>query len=224
MKNRHMKLFTAVVAVALFAACGKDPNNPGRNYMPDMAYPVTYETYGESENPMFPNHQTALKPVAGTIPQGALPANDTMDEASLKSYLYKRYSANTPEGYEASSALVNPIASSDDVLAQGKAVYDIYCTPCHGESGDGVGPIVQTEAFPQVPDYKKLIGEANLSEGKMFHSITYGKNNMGSYSSQVSVEDRWKVIHYIQKLSATGRYAPAPSTTDSVSTAAAPAK
>jgi hypothetical protein len=54
----------------------------------------------------------------------------------------------------------------------------------------------------------------------MFHSITYGKNAMGSYSSQVSPEDRWKVIYYIQNLTGTGRFAPA-ADTDGAGTATA---
>ena len=50
-----------------------------------------------------------------------------------------------------------------------------------------------------------------MAEGTMFHSITYGKNMMGSYASQLSTTQRWMVIHYIkEKQSMSG------STKDSV--------
>lgn len=217
MKNRHIKFLIAIFGVALFSSCAKDPNSTGRNYMPDMAYAVSYETY--SANPLFDNNQTARQPVAGTISRGLLPANDTMDEASLKSYLYKRYFPDSPEGYEkAGVELVNPIVLNDEALAQGQKTFEVFCAVCHGAAGDGQGTIVLSGAYPPVPAYSERL--KGLPEGKMFHSITYGKNLMGSYSGQVSAEDRWKVIYYIQKLSGTGRFAPA-AATDSVSTTAA---
>jgi len=37
-----------------------------------------------------------------------------------------------------------------------------------------------------------------LTEGKMFHTITYGKGLMGSHSSQLNKEERWKLVHYIR--------------------------
>ena len=216
MKNRHIKFLIAIFGIALFASCAKDPSSTGKNFMPDMAYPVTYETY--SANPLFDNNQTARQPVAGTISRGLLPANDTMDEASLKSYLYKRYFPDSPDGYEKAGAeLVNPIVLSDEVLAQGQKTYDVFCAVCHGTTGDGQGSIVQSGAYPPVPAYSERL--KGMTEGKMFHSITYGRNLMGGYSGQVNAEDRWKVIYYIQKLSATGRFAPA-AATDSVSTTA----
>jgi hypothetical protein len=59
--------------------------------------------------------------------------------------------------------------------------------------------LIATGKFPQPPAYN---GGAlkNLTEGKMFHTITYGKGLMGSHSSQLTKEDRWKVIQYIQEL------------------------
>lgn len=216
MNNRQIKQVAVIFAVALFTSCAKNPNDPGRNYMPDMAYAVTYETY--SANHLFADNQTARQPVAGTLPQGALPANDTMDEAALKSYLYKKYYTDSPDGYEKAGAeLVNPIAVTDAALDRGKHVFDIYCAVCHGATGDGQGSIVQSGAFPPVPAYGERL--KGMPEGKMFHSITYGRNLMGSYSTAVNVEDRWKVILYIQKLSSTGRFAPAPAA-DSTGTVA----
>lgn len=213
MKNTQ-SIIAGIIFLTLLSSCSNNPNSTGRNYMPDMTYAVSYET--NSVNPLFSDNETTRQPVAGTIPRGTFPENDTMSEAALKSFLYKRYYADTPDGYEKAGAeLVNPVLLNDQTLAEGKKVYDIYCMVCHGQTGDGQGSIVQSGAFPPVPDYKTRL--KGLAEGKMFHSITYGRNLMGSYSAQVSPEDRWKVIYYIQKLSATGRFAVA----DTAGTAAA---
>ena len=60
----------------------------------------------------------------------------------------------------------------------------------------------------------------NIPEGKMFHSIQYGKVMMGSHASQLTVEDRWKIIRYVQALRNRGGVAAvsAPVATDSVKT------
>jgi hypothetical protein len=54
--------------------------------------------------------------------------------------------------------------------------------------------------FPTPGKYWDKVASAGLNEGKMFHSITYGKNLMGQHASQVTKEERWLVIHYINEL------------------------
>jgi hypothetical protein len=39
-----------------------------------------------------------------------------------------------------------------------------------------------------------------LTAGKIYHTITYGVNNMGSHAPQISPTDRWKVVMYVQEL------------------------
>jgi mono/diheme cytochrome c family protein len=198
----HLKIFFALVSVAFFASCGTDPQKPGRTFIPDMAYSQAYETY--TANPNFEDGQTARKPVAGTIPRGVLPAASDNDAANL-SYMHKTYFPNTPEGYEAAGAqLKNPIIANDKVLAEGKALYTIYCEVCHGTEGKGDGSIVQGGKYPPVPGYLERL--PTINEGKMFHSITYGRNLMGGYASQVNAEERWKLVHYISKLGKVGAY------------------
>ncbi len=74
---------------------------------------------------------------------------------------------------------------------------------CHGESGQGDGGTVTNGGFPPPPAYN---GGAlkNLPEGKMFHSITYGKGMMGSHASQLTKEERWKIIQYVKVLQNDG--------------------
>jgi len=126
----------------------------------------------------------ALQPADGSIPRGYLPYGIP----------------NTVEGYEMAGELLrNPLANSEELMAEGKVIYTKYCWHCHGDKGAGDGPTVTAGGHPPPPAYNSAALK-NLPEGKMFHTITYGKNLMGSHSSQLNVEERWKVIRYVQTL------------------------
>jgi len=191
--------------------------------MPDMTYSNAYEAYSSTKF----QHQSdtdaisAMKPIDGTIPRGYLPEDEDIrnDEGKLMSYLFKNYFKN-PAGdptvddptqrVMAANMLRNPILKSDAVLAEGKIKYDIYCAVCHGKEGLGNGSIIELEdengektgvdgpytAIP--PAYQTRL--PGLSDGEIFYSITYGKNMMGGYFTQVSTEDRWKILHYIKNM------------------------
>jgi mono/diheme cytochrome c family protein len=181
-----------VCIVVLMSSCTTDPNSPGVEYMPDMYRSPSYETY--STNPFFKDSMTAQLPVAGTISRGEWPATGSLINALPYAY------PNTLEGYAAAGEeLKNPLAKSPEIAAEGKVIFDKMCMHCHGPKGEGDGSLIATGKFPPPPAYN---GPAlkELPEGKMFHTITYGKGLMGSHASQLTKEDRWKVIQYIQEL------------------------
>jgi mono/diheme cytochrome c family protein len=168
--------------------------------MPDMYRSQAYKE--NSPNPNFRDSMTVRMPVKGTIPRG------------INHLVYPH--PNTYEGYEtAGKELKNPIPLTPENLAEGKRLFEIFCVHCHGPEGKGDGTIVQNGKFPPVPSYSGPLLKT-LPEGKMYHTITFGKNMMGSHASQLLPEERWKVIMYIQELQKLG--APAPA-----ETAAAPA-
>lgn len=158
-----------------------DKGDPNYQYMPDMYQPVGYEAYGEYD--VFENGQEAKLPVEGSIPRGWMP------------YDFQ----NNPEGYaSAKTSLENPLAYTMDNHAEGKALYTIYCAVCHGDNGDGKGILVQREKILGVPSYDDA-GRA-ITEGSVYHVMYYGINNMGSYASQTSIEERWQIDHYVMSL------------------------
>jgi mono/diheme cytochrome c family protein len=186
-------LFSGFTALAVLSSCTKDPQSPGYEYMPDMYRGPAYEAYGMS--PLFSDSLASRKPVAGTIPR--------YNAETLPFYEPYAY-ANTNEGYELAGLNVkSPLANTPEVLEKGKLVYNNFCVHCHGEKGDGNGILVQNDKFAGVPSYYSA-ALAELPEGKMYHSIFYGKNMMGSHASQINFEERWQVIHYVQKLRADG--------------------
>ncbi|MEO8147338.1 MAG: cytochrome c [Bacteroidia bacterium] len=188
-RNFKYSIILSASAAAVFLNACRDPEkSPGYEFMPDMYRGPALETYGPSlENA---DSTSARKPVAGTIPRG---------------FTYFNY-PNTPEGYElASTEAHNPLSQDSINLAEGKRLFGIYCINCHGESGMGDGSIVSAGKFPPPPSYSKGNSSRgglmkDLTDGKIYHTITYGVNMMGSHASQILPDDRWRVIMYVHQL------------------------
>ncbi len=174
---------TAATLITGFASCGKkDANSPGVEFMPDMYVSPSMEVYGTREIDGDTMYSTEFLPVKGTIARGYIP------------YVYP----NTPQGYEqAGLYLKNPIALTPQVEKDGEALYGKFCVHCHGATGAGDGKVGQK--LPGAPPaYNGTLKD--LPEGKIFHSITYGKGLMGNHASILTQEERWKLVHYVQKL------------------------
>lgn len=175
--------------VLLMAACGGPRRNPGRAYMPDMAYSRAYETYASTEKlkQEYNNVNYNASPVPGTIARGDM----------LFSYPY----ANDSAGYANSASVKNPLNADSIDMTETERKYLINCGICHGAKLDGNGPLWKDGNGPFPAKPANLATDAKyiaMTEGTMFHSITYGKNTMGSYASQLSTKQRWEVIAYIK--------------------------
>jgi mono/diheme cytochrome c family protein len=105
----------------------------------------------------------------------------------------------TNDDYVASAVDVNPYKltaeNSEDIFKKGKALFASNCQHCHGEAGDGNGPMVASGAYAGVPNYKNL----TITEGQMFYSIYYGRNAMGAHSSILNKKEIWTLVHYVKK-------------------------
>jgi len=92
---------------------------------------------------------------------------------------------------------LNPMAVTAQSLQRGQQRFTIYCSPCHGAQADGNGITKKIGAMAVVANlHDKRIVE--MPDGEIFHIITNGRNLMGSYASQVIVEDRWAIIAYLR--------------------------
>jgi mono/diheme cytochrome c family protein len=209
----------------LLASCGGgDANSPGVEYMPDMYRSPAVEAYVDyGQDPYHFSEElareqrlrpSARKPVDGTVPFSSDPAKATFN----RPYAHP----NTPEGYEAAGlTLKSPIAMTEATVEKGKVIYAKFCDHCHGEKGQGDGPVVANGGYPPPPSYTGPLKD--LPEGKIFHSLVYGKNiAMGSHASQLNKEERWLVTHYVKYLQNGGQMPGAAATTpvDSTATAA----
>jgi len=96
----------------------------------------------------------------------------------------------------AKSDLLSPLENNDSNLSQGKELYEIYCSVCHGDKGDGMGILAQREKFLGIPAYI----DREITPGSIYHVLMYGINAMGSHAGQVNEEERWQIAQYVMKL------------------------
>lgn len=190
--------------MVLAVSCNKVRRSPGRTYMPDMAYSRAYETYATTEALQKEGIHYNAMPVTGTF------ARDEMNWQ----YPY----ANDSAGYANSKNVVNPLPKLDaKQYMEASRLYLVNCAICHGDKLDGNGPLYKDGDGPFPAKPAALLGDAkymSMTEGTMYHSVTYGLNTMGSYASQMNPEQRWMVIHYIkEKQAMSGTSTPAADST-----------
>jgi len=174
------------VGVISLSSCLGD-SKPGYEFMPNMYRSPSHETYGENNI----NGMNALTPVEGTISRGHLSSFNY--DGSLEDYL------------KAGKQVVNPMENTEENLTNGKALYGMFCEHCHGATGAGDGTMKHA-IYSAVPHYNdsKLLRRCNLpmcdlKAGHIFHTITYGLNAMGPHASQITEEERWKIVLYVQE-------------------------
>ena len=125
--------------------------------------------------------------------------DDVLDAAEIgaatKLYRYRNGDAYVTE---------NPLPVTREVLERGRERFQIYCATCHGRSAKGgivakrwPAPVPDLVEHPDEATRARLIG---LPFGELFETITRGKATMPGYGSQIHVEDRWAIAHYLKAL------------------------
>ena len=215
MRKILMILGITTFIATLFSCKRAGGDYPGDAYAPDMYYSRAYETYAYNSNDAYAN----LKKRG--INYTSMPVPGTMARGDGEAYPFP----NSDTGYVQSKAYKNPydtMALSADVMTEAERLYLVNCGICHGAKLDGNGPLWKdgNGPFPAAPrplngDYVKA-----LADGQIYHVITFGKGQMGSYASQVHPEQRWWIIKYIRsKLTGTASSDSTAAKTDSTTTA-----
>ncbi len=200
-----INLLIILAAATGLYSCSASGDDPGVEYAPQMYHSIAYEPLtqitdkgsgkwlssledsevGEfyNSNPNNPHGMTMREPVANTVRR-----TDTKELP---------YRVHKDSIDYAAANVKSPLEKSDEIANEGMELYNRYCVACHGGAGQGDGAVGQV--FLGVPSYSQ--GRVkDLSEGHIFHTITYGKGRMMPHGSQVSIQNRWKIVQYVQKL------------------------
>jgi mono/diheme cytochrome c family protein len=158
-----------LVAVLALVGCRQDMHDQPR-----------FKPLAKSD--FYADLRSARAPVEGTVARGQL-HEDT--------YFYTGKMGNNPGDYL-------PFSVNDAVLARGRERFNIYCSPCHSQLGDGDGVIVQ-RGYRHPPSYHtdRL---RNAPLGYFFDVMTNGFGAMPDYAAQISARDRWNIVAYIRAL------------------------
>lgn len=215
---KKIAIITGISIVGLIlGSCRFSNRSTGHAYMPDMAYSRAYETYAELDSTKFTNNPAEA---GGKIYYDRGPVAGTVARGEMMHFPLSIDKVGDSTNYIASKAIQNPLpplSTADSTEAA--RLYLINCGICHGVKIDGYGPLYNDGNGPFKSKPQNLIVEpfASQPEGQMFYSITYGKNAMGSYASQLSTTQRWMIIHYIKSVVNAGKKPAAPA--DSAATA-----
>jgi mono/diheme cytochrome c family protein len=136
-----------------------------------------------SPSDFYPDKRSARPLVEGTVARGQL-HEDT--------YFYTGKIGDNPGD-------VMPFPVTKEVLERGRERFDIYCAPCHSRVGDGNG-FIPSRGFTRMPPSYHIQRLQKAPLGYFFDVMTNGFGIMPDYASQVSTEDRWKIVAYIRAL------------------------
>ena len=152
----------------------------------------------------FSDGLSSRPPVTGTIPRGFLRA-DKEFFTGKKSTSTASTGAAAPTGTGGQQQATYPddieefpLPITQDVVARGRERYEIFCSACHGMTGNGDGMIVRRGFRRAASFHTDALRQAPV--GHYFDAITNGWGAMPSYAPQVPPRDRWAIISYIRAL------------------------
>jgi hypothetical protein len=162
-------LAAAAVAAIGLSACRQDMHDQPK-----------LQSLGRSE--FFSDHRAARPPVDGAVARGEL----REDELFYTGF----------ENGELATRFPNPVTR--ETVERGRLRYNIYCSPCHGQLGDGLGAVVQ-RGFQRPPSYH-IDRLRQAPAGHFYNVITNGKGRMYSFNDRIKPDDRWAIVAYIRAL------------------------
>lgn len=175
--------FAAALAVIL-SGCSVIQRDPPLQVWDDMKHQPKFKAQSEMfESNVFPDHRVTRPPVADTVARGTL-MEETPFNTGQENGMYIGKS---------------PVALTKDVMTHGQTKFNVYCSPCHDQSGMGKG-IVPTRVPAWQPANLTEDRIVQYSDGELFDVISHGRNTMTAYSYFLTPADRWAVIAYVRAL------------------------
>lgn len=185
-KNRIiLGLLLPVIGLVILIGPGcnrrRPSSEPPVHLVPNMDNQPRYETQGPSA--FFADGMAMRHPVPGTIARGRLITDVAM---------------HTGRDAEGKLLATSPVPVSMRLLERGRNRFDIYCSPCHGRAGDGLGAVTKRGMLSPPTFHEDRL--RNIEDGHLFDVMTNGKGNMATYRYQVSPHDRWAIVAYVRAL------------------------
>jgi hypothetical protein len=189
-------ILALMAAVVMLTGC--------RQKMADQPY---YQPLAKQQSEIFADNRSSRPLVEHTVARGHLRDGSLLYTGRLNGQF----------------AEVFPFEVTREVLARGQERFNIFCAPCHGQTGLGNGMIVQRGHAPAASFHDDRLVTAPV--GYFFDVITNGFGRMYAYNAQIAPEDRWAIVAYVRALqySRRARLEDVPESERVKLTAAAPA-
>ena len=160
---------TIVALTIMSAACRQDMHDAPR-----------YEAYEASD--AFADGRASRAAPANTVARGWLREDEALYTGKVDGQVVDAI----------------PFAITHTDLRRGHERFTIYCTPCHGQLGDGNGMVVQRGLRQAANFHQDRLRQERI--GYFFDVITNGFGAMQGYAEQVPVRDRWLIAAYVRAL------------------------
>jgi hypothetical protein len=179
------RAFFALMAVSLvLAGCSSIQRDPPIQVWDDMKHQPKFGPQSQlGETELFGARRVSQLPVEDTVARGHL-----RDDSAL-------YTGREGGMYVGRM----PVPVTMALLRQGQTKFNIYCSPCHDQTGMGKG-IVPTRVPTWQPSNLMEDRVVQFADGDLFDVITNGRRTMPAYRFQLVTEDRWAIIAYVRAL------------------------
>ncbi len=226
-------LIPPVAIFSAYGATNRQPRLhvvPDMDWQHKFKTQVLSPNVAEQDNPeyLFTNRRAMRQPVEGSVRFGSLETDSEMFRGIKKEFANSAMTVGMKTSMLASTGpqdeenLAQWIAGfpegfkvNETILARGKERFNIYCSVCHGYAGNGDGLVNQRAvalnangqalwtAAKSLHDPTVNDAEKNPT-GRIFDTISNGRNTMGPYKDQIPVADRWAIVAYVKALQETG--------------------
>jgi mono/diheme cytochrome c family protein len=179
---------TIPFAMAAYARESKSPL-PRHHIVPDMDFQQKFKA--QRMNPFFADKRADRPQIEGTIAQGELHDDDHLYAGKLNGVFARTFPPS--------------VHADAKTMERGRERFGIYCTPCHGQVGEGDGMVAARATSLAEGTW---VPPSNMTEerirlmpvGEIFNTVTNGVRNMPGYGRQIPAEDRWAIILYVRAL------------------------
>lgn len=168
------KSFWAVPAIVLLLAgcAGTTSRKPPIEIWPDM----------DRQPKVKPQTVAGQRPVPGVVAVGRLLEDDAFRTGQDKGMYVGK----------------NPLPITMQTLVRGRERYNIYCAPCHDQTGSGHGIVSLRSSW--LPTNLLEPRVRNMADGELYTVISQGRRSMPSYRFQIPEADRWAIVAYLRAL------------------------
>ena len=193
---RYFILILAVLVLLVVGVAGRRGDltrNRPIQIFPDMKRQLKLRP--QTANGFFASGLSSQLPQPGTIAQ-----EKPLLVGGKEVYSFEDAPVNTGRVTGTTNFIeVNAFPVTAQLLTRGHRQFNIYCSPCHGQTGEGTGITKKIGAMAVVANLhdKRIV---QLADGEIFNTVSHGKGVMQGYAPQITVEDRWAIISYLRAL------------------------
>ncbi|MGM0577296.1 MAG: c-type cytochrome [Myxococcota bacterium] len=193
-------LAASLAVVALLGCRGTTSAEPPVHLNPNMDWQQYVEA--QERNNFFADERGMRPPVEGTVARASVEPTEDDEHLAADDHLYRGRDGEAEEGLPHGRLvddLPDQIELDEALVERGRERYNVFCAPCHSESGDGDGIVAERGLQVEPTSYHSDELRA-MPLGYFFDVITHGVRTMEPYAAQIPVEDRWAIAVWVRAL------------------------